>query len=95
MGILTHSNLNFGLLTTTYVPCQAIQGFADGAGDGDAFVVMREWGKQEQATLGAGTKTFSTGLLHRVQAIIQEDDKGQTFIKGCTGNLLLAGADGC
>ena len=76
------------------VPSEGVEGFADRAGDGDAFVVVKEWREEQEASFGTGTETLSAGFGHGMKAIVEKDDEGQAGIENGTGNLLFTRTDG-
>ena len=62
-------------------------------GDAAPVVVMGPWRHDKQPTLGAGIELPPTGFLHRGETVFDEDNEGETRLKGTAHDFFLAWTD--
>ena len=62
--------------------------------DGEAFIVVFPWGKEEELTSGTSFHALASGFGEFSEAIFLEDDEGEAFVEGGTHDGFLARRDG-
>lgn len=77
-----------------YHPSQFIELQALPAADGQAFVVVRPWGKEEELTALTGFHALASRFGKVGETVLLEDDKGKTFLEGGTHDGFLTRGDG-
>lgn len=78
----------------TDLPRQPVQRLAYLTRDGDFVVAVGEGGEEQEAAFGAGAEALARGFLQGDEAVVEEDDEGESFVEGGAGDGFLAGADG-
>ena len=63
-------------------------------GDGATVIVVLPWSKEKEATGSAGIELLAARLGEGREAILHEDDEGQSGVEGCAHDGFLAGRDG-
>ena len=88
---LSHLSL---CLSLTNQLCQIVQLEALTTADGESFVVVLPWGKEEELTSGTCVHALASGFSKVGEAVLLKDDEGKPFVEGGSHDGFLARGDG-